>query len=244
MADHYAEIAAELGIDVLKDAEARDILDGIACDFECEVLEDIFSENPVAVFGCGPSLEEDVQTLIDAGFLDSFVLVAADGAVQALLERDVCPDVNVTDLDGDVESIIRANSLGCVTVVHAHGDNIESLKNVVPMLEGAFFATTQVEPTLNVRNFGGFTDGDRAVHLAVKFGAKNIVLCGMDFGEEVGRYSGRFNIEFKIKKLAWGKRILEELSEGEGVGYYNFTRNGVDVRGFEKIGVERLSSLV
>ena len=41
--------------------------------------------------------------------------------------------------------------------------------------------TTQIEPISDVYNFGGFTDGDRAVFLAEHFGAKEIELVGFDF---------------------------------------------------------------
>ena len=58
-------------------------------------------------------------------------------------------------------------------------------------------------------NFGGFTDGDRCVFLAEYFNASKIVLIGMDFGQEIGKYSKHkvMNRKTKIKKLKFGKRI-------------------------------------
>ena len=41
-------------------------------------------------------------------------------------------------------------------------------------------------PVKNVYNFGGFTDGDRSVFWAEEFGAKEIILIGMDFGIHIG----------------------------------------------------------
>ena len=73
-------------------------------------------------------------------------------------------------------------------VVHAHGNNMENIKKYVPVLEN-ILGSTQSIPLENVYNFGGFTDGDRCVFLAVKLGAKNIFIAGMDFGKIITRYS-------------------------------------------------------
>ena len=49
--------------------------------------------------------------------------------------------------------------------------------------------TTQTNPFNKVQNFGGFTDGDRGVFLASYFNAKKIILFGMDFGNQIGKFS-------------------------------------------------------
>jgi uncharacterized Rossmann fold enzyme len=77
---------------------------------------------------------------------------------------------------------------GAIMVVHAHGDNIDMIKKMVPKFRKVV-GTTQVMPLANVHNFGGFTDGDRAVFLAEEFGAKKVVLVGMDLGDSIGKYS-------------------------------------------------------
>jgi len=141
------------------------------------------------VFGAGPSLEEGLERAIQASVIGRCVKVVADGAVTALMERAVLPEVNVTDLDGDLDDIVKANRRGTITVVHAHGDNMETLKKVVPRLGGRVVATTQVEPTERVQNFYGFTDGDRALSLVLRLGAADVCLVGMDFGAVMGRYS-------------------------------------------------------
>ncbi|MEM2818029.1 MAG: hypothetical protein QXN39_06050, partial [Archaeoglobaceae archaeon] len=64
----------------------------------------------------------------------------------------------------------------------------------------SFVATTQSKPFGRVYNFCGFTDGDRAVLIAKKFGAKKITLYGFDFEKAEGT---------KLKKLKWAKKILE-----------------------------------
>ena len=61
-------------------------------------------------------------------------MICADGAVTALLEEEIIPDIVVTDLDGKIEDIIDSNKNGAVMVVHAHGNNMENIKKYVPVL--------------------------------------------------------------------------------------------------------------
>src|SRR5215218_6976206 len=91
-----------------------------------------------------------------------FVKIAADGAVQFLIENKVRPDIVVTDLDGNPAFLQKAEKMGATMVVHAHGDNTGMLKKLVPKFK-KLVGTTQVMPVENVYNFGGFTDGDRCV---------------------------------------------------------------------------------
>ncbi len=107
----------------------------------------------------------------------------------------------------DIESY-TFNKLGAIAVIHAHGDNVDALRRWVPEFSGAVIATTQAAPLPNVYNFGGFTDGDRAVCIAAHFGAKRIAATGFDFENPIGFSK---NIEIKKKKLAWAKRILEKF---------------------------------
>ena len=51
------------------------------------------------------------------------------------------------------------------------------------------------EKFANLQNYGGFTDGDRAVFIADHFKAKKIFLIGFDFNDDVGRYSFTKNKE-------------------------------------------------
>ena len=70
--------------------------------------------------------------------------------------------------------------------------------------------TTQTKTFGNIENFGGFTDGDRCVFIAEFFNAKKIVLVGMDFGQEIGKYSKHRIVDrkIKIKKLKFGKKVV------------------------------------
>ena len=132
-------------------------------------------------------------------------------------------------------------------VVHAHGNNMENIKKYVPVLEN-ILGTTQSTPIENVYNFGGFTDGDRCLFLAVKLGAENIVMAGMDFGKIITHYS-RPDIKeregqadsVKEKKLEYAKKLVEWVAENENVKILNLS-HGERIIGVADIQVEELKS--
>jgi len=146
-------------------------------------------------------------------------------------------------LDGDLKAIKEANTKGTITVVHAHADNIPLLKEFVPKLKGPI-GTTQTRAVGKIHNFGGFTDGDRAAFLAEEFNAEMIILAGMDFGKEIGEFSGKYDLERKIKKLRIGKRLLEELASESRTGIFNLTAKGEDLIGIPRISAKVLRELV
>ena len=162
-----------------------------------EKLRNIIKDKEVIVCGNAPRLSKDVVTLQTKR---EKVIVAADGATTTLLSQGITPRVIVSDLDGVIGDIIEANERCAVIVVHAHGDNITKLKIHVPQFT-KILGTTQSHPLSNVFNFGGFTDGDRAVYLAKALGAKKISIIGFDFEDAtVGA--------MKKKKLLWAKRLI------------------------------------
>ena len=209
----YKRIRRELGILPQGDYEARDVASRIIGDREQPVakLESLIRNRGVVVFGAGPSLEKAVKGTDRKGK----TLIAADGATSCLLENGLYPEIVVTDLDGNATDLLLADRFGAIMVVHAHGDNIGKVKELLPRIKNAI-VTTQVEPLKNVHNFFGFTDGDRAVFMARHFEAKNIELVGFDFGEVVGRYSKPENpvdhkaSEAKRKKLEIAERLVKE----------------------------------
>ncbi|MEA1924757.1 MAG: 6-hydroxymethylpterin diphosphokinase MptE-like protein [Candidatus Altiarchaeota archaeon] len=206
----YDEIAAELELSRAADRAATILLDNLIEDSGVERLSVLLEDKRVIVFGAGPSLVDAVSYVKEKNLHDGYVFVAADGAVSAFIEAEVLPDVLVTDLDGRLRDILQANWRGSLTVVHAHGNNVALLENVVPRLNGVV-GSTQVKPVGRVRNFGGFTDGDRCVFLAVHFKAREIWLAGMDFDSVVGEYSRSSDSERKRKKLLIAKNLIEEL---------------------------------
>jgi uncharacterized Rossmann fold enzyme len=244
----YDKIIETFGYDAEKDQYAAEVLSGLLEGIAVTRFQlkwKIYSK-PTLVFGAGPSLEEDIKKLLTKRALDKFVLIAADGATTALLKiANTVPDIIVTDLDGRSYDLFRANIAGATMVVHGHGDNIKLLQKFVPKFRKKI-GTTQTIPRPNVYNFGGFTDGDRAIFLSSEMEAKIIVLAGMDFGQSIGKYSKRKvkSLEVKKLKLKIGKELLEWLSTKIHIPLYNITSHGEKITGFDNIAIEDVLKLV
>lgn len=224
---YYTEILKDFGFSRENDEESAKLLDEILSTEGCLTLEGLkefvdFSDKFI-IFGAGPSLKEHVTFLKENYDLKNYVLVSADGATTALIEQRISPDIIATDLDGNLDDILLANFRGANIVIHAHGDNIDKIAKLTPFFT-SILGTTQSQPVGNLYNFGGFTDGDRALFLAVALGAEEITLAGMDFGDVVTRYS-RPNIEsetakadeFKRKKLMYAEKFTEWIEDNENV---------------------------
>jgi uncharacterized Rossmann fold enzyme len=210
---YYQNIRWQFGYSTQKDQEAAAMLSRMIKRkaLDARVLQRKIAGKQVMVIGAGPSLERNIKFIkLNA----NFVKVVANGAVQVLIERNIKPNIVVTDLDGNPSFLQKAEQLGATLVVHAHGDNINKLKKLVPKFRH-LIGSTQVMPVENVYNFGGFTDGDRCVFLAEEFGAKEIVLIGMELGKNIGKYSKEviIDIDLKRKKMKAGKRLLETLAK-------------------------------
>lgn len=172
------------------------------CGPEC--LEEMIGRT-VTIYGFGPNLEKEMDEVKPSG-----TIISCDGATSELMKRGIVPDLITTDLDGNVDTQIAANVKGTVAVIHAHGDNIGRIREFVPFFPGRITPTTQSKPFDRVYNFGGFTDGDRAVMLARHFGANRIFLIGFDFAmarAQVGK-----NAATKAKKLEWARKLIYDLN--------------------------------
>ncbi|MFC2163103.1 6-hydroxymethylpterin diphosphokinase MptE-like protein [Candidatus Altiarchaeota archaeon] len=227
-----------------EDTRAAKILDRLVKTDESARLGKMIKGKTVIVYGCGPSLEDDLQKLFKSGIHSKCVNLAVDGAVKALLSYNIVPHINVSDLDGDIKSILYANKYGCVTVIHGHGDNINQLLKFVPHFKGLLIGTTQSDPIGKIYNFGGFTDGDRSVYLAEKFKPRVIILAGMDFGNVVGVFSGVYDRIKKPRKLRMGKSLIEKLAKQSKTPILNLTSGGEHIIGVQKIDIERLASII
>jgi 2-amino-4-hydroxy-6-hydroxymethyldihydropteridine diphosphokinase len=159
----------------------------------------------VTVAGNAASLPGELETL-------EGVLITADEATSVALKAGRSPTILVSDLDGTVEDQIRANAAGTVAVVHGHGDNGPAVRRWAPKFTGMTVATTQSRPTGRLKNFGGFTDGDRAVYLADHFGAREIRLIGFDFEHPSPKDS---DVRTKQRKLDWAYILLQNLDRPE-----------------------------
>ena len=213
----YAEILADFGFTREEDEGAalllQSLLLGREGDLSIKELASMIRGRKVLVCGNGPSLPRGLAEALGGGEgspeplkRSDLVIIAADGATTPILAAGALPDVIVTDLDGFLPDILASNRRGSATVVHAHGDNLAALKEYVPRLTRVL-ATTQSRPLEGVYNFGGFTDGDRAVFLARRLGAGEIHLVGFDFDDPTVTAK-------KKKKLAWARRLVAMALEG------------------------------
>ena len=202
----------------------------------------IFKKNiirkTVFVIGAGPSLEMAIPVIKKH---ENITKIVADGAVEILIKHKIRPDILVTDLDGDMKSIKKIGSMNTPIIVHAHGDNKEKLEMVRKFKNK--IGTTQSEKFGRLENFGGFTDGDRCVFIAEHFKPKKIILFGMDFGKTIGKYSKHVvkDRNLKLKKLAYGKKLLEWLSTKSNSQLYTTSKS---IRGFKKIKLTDLKYVI
>jgi len=195
----YKRILDDFGFSRSRDEEAAYVLSSLLESIEQITpsdLQGIIRGRDVVICGNAPCLRDEIKKI-----KPSDAVVAADGATSVLLEHGLIPDIIVTDLDGCMPDIIDANRRGSAVVVHAHGDNIDKLKEHVPNLRHVI-GTTQASPIKNIHNFGGFTDGDRAVFLVLELMPKGVKLIGFDLEDQ--SVTPR-----KSKKLRWAKMLLE-----------------------------------
>jgi len=234
----YSNILKEFKYDEKKDKESAIILNSILkrSNINNEILNLIKNET-VFVIGSGPSLSTAIPKLKN---LKKSIKIAADSSVKPLVDNGIIPDIVITDLDGDENSLEKIATKS-IFVVHAHGDNINKLKFSKKFKK--CIGTTQSKPFSKIQNFGGFTDGDRGVFLANHFGAKKIILFGMDFGERIGKYSNTKKSErtIKLMKLNKGKLLLEWLSTITKSELFTTSKQ---IKGFKKISYKNVDIII
>jgi uncharacterized Rossmann fold enzyme len=203
----YEEILSDLGFSRYEDEACVRVLLSVTLNNDLVSDEDAGAlVRPVCtVFGNSPSLEEDVRRLGTEG-----TLIASGSSVGRLLAMGILPDIVVTDLDGDIDAQLEASSRGALTLLHAHGDNADLISRYSSLLKGPVALTTQSYPRDIVYNFGGFTDGDRAVCFARHFGCRRILLPGFDYDHPMPKEGS--DPAMKSRKLAWAKRIIEDMN--------------------------------
>lgn len=214
----YEAILADFGFDRTADERVRDVLADFTEPFDLGRL-DVAGEM-VVIAGGGPSLEADCDRIDEA----TETVFAASTAADRLREVGITVDCMVTDLDKNPETVQRMTEHGIPVAVHAHGDNEPLVRKVVPELDTAnVVGTTQAAPVGPVKNFGGFTDGDRAAFLADYCGASSLKFVGWDFDDlSVG--------PVKQRKLRWAERLLYWLGRrrDETFGVLDERRDGID----------------
>jgi len=235
----YLLILKELDYSQKKDKESAIILDSILKKTNTiEKISKMIEGKTVFVIGSGPSLSKAIPKLKK---LKRTIKIAADSSLKPLVDNGIIPDIVVTDLDGDENTIKKIAKTKSIFVIHAHGDNIEKLELVKEIKNK--IGTTQSNPFNKIQNFGGFTDGDRGVFLASYFGAKKIILFGMDFGNKIGRFSNtkKSDRKVKLKKLEIGESLLIWLSTITKSELFTTSK---PIKGFKKTSYKDLDIII
>ena len=235
----YSDILKEFKYNEKKDVESAIQLNSFLKKSNInEKIIRLIEGKTVFVIGSGPSLSRAIPRLQN---YKKTIKIAADSALKILIENGVIPDIIITDLDGDENTLKKTAKTKSIFVVHAHGDNIEKLKLTKKFRN--CIGTTQSNPFNKIQNFGGFTDGDRGVFLANHFKAKKIILFGMDFGNRIGKFSNTKKIEKKTKlmKLKKGESLLEWLSTITKSELFTTSKS---IKGFKKISYKELDIII
>jgi len=224
----YYTIVDRLHLDPLQDMKATEllteILDPIRPQPLLQSLERVIVGQSIVICGAGPSLNRHIQKLMDDKKTKNAIYIAADGAVSVLLENGCYCSIVVTDLDSNLKYLYEAKEQGALTIVQGHGDNISKIQEIVPSL-GAVLGSTQVKPTNRAFLWGGFTDGDRACHIAATYAPRELILAGMDFGDIVGKWSKPNHedhfpaSERKRLKLEIAESLIESLLNQRDMPY-------------------------
>ena len=204
----YSRILADMGYDRTSDENSAKVLRTLMLNADLIMDDDLGSVigDTVSIFGAADCLRSDIGRKRPEG-----TLISAGSATAAVMDMGILPDIVVTDLDGDIGPQIEASRKGSITLIHAHGDNIDLIMQYAKEFTGKVILTTQSKPDLVLCNFGGFTDGDRAVCLARHFGAKRIFLYGFDFDRP--SHKDGSDPAVKLKKLSWAKRIIGDSAD-------------------------------
>ncbi|MGH9973852.1 MAG: 6-hydroxymethylpterin diphosphokinase MptE-like protein, partial [Nitrososphaeraceae archaeon] len=127
----YQQIRMEFGYSTEKDQMAADMLSKMIKRKALQVsnIQKKIQGKEVLVIGAGPSLEKNIEFI---RINKKYIKIAANGVVEILLNKKIRPDIVVSDLDGNPKFLRMAEKLGATMVIHAHGDNIESMEKNVP----------------------------------------------------------------------------------------------------------------
>ena len=163
--------------------------------FDHKLIDFLLEGKDLVIIGAG------ITPLVD---IPRNILLAADGAVKACFERDVVPDLIITDMDGYMSDIKWAYDNGSKIIIHVHGDNMTRFAEYSTVINPV--CVTSAYPSPFTSCWGGFTDGDRAVMMALALNCNSVKLVGFDF-DKVGQYSGEYSSQ-KLEKLKWARKII------------------------------------
>lgn len=251
--EKYNWIARELLIDTERDRVSAKLLSSIIGDnfVKQKDISSIFRERNVLIIGYGRDIDNELYCLNNIKhLLRDTVVIVADKAINSVLKHGLKIDIFITDLDCDRDYLYRIPR-NTIFVIHAHGDNVDKVEAIVPkLLEKGYLLhpTTQIEPLWNVFNYGGFTDGDRAVYLAMYYKPRRVVLIGMDLDKQLDKqivdryYNNGLKHILKIKKLEIAELLLEEIICRSSVETYSLSRN--NIRCVTRINKDQLITII
>lgn len=259
MKTEYSKIVKRLNLSTSADISSSENLEFLLKTKGLDnnkILKDLsrLLKYPCLIAGGGPSVEGNLKQCIELNLIDKLTTIAVDGTCKLFQENHIVPDILVTDLDGNWSSIQWAIKNNTTTLIHAHGDNHHLIDNFFLEYENLkkqtnIWGTTQNYISSDLFNFGGFTDGDRAVFLSIHFQAPIIGLIGFDFGGEIGRYSlshptivkdlSRKKIKFEI-----AIRLIGNFHGNHRGSRFNLTNNGVEIPGFPRSTISNFADVI
>ena len=260
MKDEYSKIVEKLNLSVSEDISSSKnlefLLKAIDSINNSEIFQNLtrFLKSPCLIAGGGPSIEGDLERCIEMDLLEKMTIIAVDGTCKLFHEIKSIPNILVTDLDGDWSSIYWAIKKETTTLIHAHGDNHHLIDEFFLEYEDLrhqsnIWGTTQNYISSDLFNFGGFTDGDRAIFLAFHFQTPVIGIIGFDFGNEIGKYSLSHpsivkNLSRKKLKFEIALGLLEQFHEYHKGLRINLTDRGVEIPGFPRSTIASFADII
>lgn len=258
--NYYQKIVLKLQLDKKEDNNSSDLLlkwlkSKLSPSTKQTILNYIEQSflKPIIIAGAGPSLKTDFIRIKRFNFLNKISFIACDGACLLFKEFGSVPNIIFSDLDGDQSALIWALKKGAILIIHGHGDNKAQIsdylnKNAKTISRSMVWGSTQSQPGDGLFNFGGFTDGDRAIITALHFNVPIIGLIGFDFGEIIGEYSMKNsqmqkNTTKKIIKFEIAKELIKAACVNHNGERFNLTEQGEDIAGFSMMNMSRFSSV-
>jgi uncharacterized Rossmann fold enzyme len=256
----YKKIVLTLKLNVNADIRSTKKLDSIMKQSFSSGRQNVLNEltellkRPCLIAGAGPSLEYDFQRCIENDILRKVKIIAVDGTCSLFHQLQISPHIIVTDLDGDWHSILWGINQGATTLVHAHGDNQNLIEDFFHNIDYdkediKIWGTTQNDIKTNLFNFGGFTDGDRAIFLTFEFQTPIIGLIGFNFGKKIGKYSMlnpslKKNVIKKQEKFKIALSLISRYHQTHRGHRLNLTSQGEIIQGFNSLSVLEFKNLV
>ena len=190
------------------------------CYDECLALEELVTSiegSSVCIIG----------PLSEPGYEDCDVVGAPEGGAWSLLASGVKPLYVTGDLDVELKTLDMLLDVTRIALIHLHGDNIERVQSYRGRIRSPrIIYTSQIPTTTCTLPLGGFTDGDRAVVVAMLAGALEVKVIGYNFGKPSYKHKSiALDNGGKLAKLELASKIIEESARL--LGYTMMWRDGI-----------------